>query len=879
MRIALAGLIVACGLLACVTALQPVHLDTEIIYGFLDGGDVWLGTARSGIFVVDLTSGATHQMVEGRDIPLNSTTCGASAFGRIWLGSDKGLWVRRVSDAHWTLIESALLPSTSVKCLEVQGSFLWVGTNKGVARYSSEADSWRTYTTADGLSDNWVLSMDYDGESMWFGTIRGGVSRLRLEADDWKAWGKKDGLPSDTVFSVSASSDYVLIGTTTGAAILHRSNGSWMAYTEESLGSPTVFSSLLEPQQGLAWIGTGKGLCILNPLSGEAKLIGKVGEIDLGRINGLADIGGAVWVMRGPTYWFAHKTTGFLGYEKATSKWVRPVVVDVLVDQSGYGPGDGKRFIVQCNEPLEGETTFVVESLAGRVVHSGVLGPRVDRVDWDAYYWVGDFSELKVRGNFTVKVRIGDVVATSFATTIDNEILLKECGELIYEFLRYMRCGVAHEFRGVACHLDDGVWPNGSHVDVTGGWHCAGIWGGKWSEYHTYVLFNLLLAFGVRSDFFGGIDRDGDGLPDILGEAMWGCDFLLKMQEVDGSIYHEVEKVEVTDNIIGTADDRKVLGEMSTYNGLLAVAGLAGTSALVRDRYPDDAARYLEGALKSFDYYRRQAGPTLGGSLNGATMALACAQLGKATGNQSYTEIAEWSVNQTLRLPFQGYYGPFVPCALGFYLELNPSTVWRQGIVDYIVDMARSRVSADLSASNPHLPFEIPTWALYIMDPWAAEVLFAYRLTGNRTYLDHALGLIDCHLGVNPYGICMLEGTGTFNPPGYTSSFISPSNPRGAVPGSIPQGIYTFQGRPYYQMSLNPHYETGETWLINTNFLQSISLLPPDTAEYPIEVPELSIDASWAAMLMVAVGLDFGSSLVAALRKRRGSQVAVPESH
>ncbi len=819
-----------------VAGMGPVYVGQDLFYGFPDGDDLWLGAGKDGIFVADLASGTVRHLWEGAGLPVNSTTCGVSAFGRVWVGSQNGLFAREASGI-WSRVGVNELPSQTINCLAVQGSYLWVGTNRGAARYNSANGAWKVFTVADGLSDNWVLSMSVFHDKVFFGTMRGGVSEFDTSLGTWRSWNKENGLISNTVFSVSASADYIFAGTTSGLSVFCKHCPGWVSY-DSDLPSPSVYATLWDSELDQGWIGTGNGLAIWHPSNMSVQPIRKVGEIELGRVNGLAVAQGTVWLMRTTNWWFRHKTTGVLGFDKASSSWLRPIILDVLIDQSGYGPGDRKGFIVQANEPIEGEGRFFVESMSGRVVFSGVLAPRYDRADWDAYYWSGDFTSLQVRGNFTIRVELGQWTARSPRFEMDNEILLEECGELIYEWLRYMRCGVAHEYRPKPCHLDDGVLPNGTHIDATGGWHCAGIWGGKYSEYDTYVLFNLLLAYDVRPDFFGSIDRDGNGLADILDEAMWGCEFLLKMQVENGSIYHEVEKVEQTDGIIGTSDDRKILGWVPTYNGLLAVAGLAGTSALVSERYPEDAARYLAGALRSFSYYGSLVRAGLGSSLNGAAMVLACAQLYRATSNQTFLELAERSCDATVLMPYSDYYGPFVPCALGYYVEINPQTALRDAVTRYIVGLADDRVRADTAESNPHQPFEIPTWALYIMDPWAAEVLFAYRLTGNRTYLDHALKLIDCHLGVNPYAICMLEGTGTINPPGYTSSFASPQNPRGAVPGSIPQGIYFLMGKPFYEMSIQPHYETGETWDINTNFIQAISLLPRDQAQYPLEVPE-----------------------------------------
>ena len=840
--------------LPAVAALKAVHIGHDLFYGFADGDDLWLGAGNEGVFLASPVSGDVRHLVEGMGIPVNSTTCGVSAFGRIWLGSSGGLYELDGSGA-WSRVGVEHLPSQTINCLAVQGRLLWIGTNRGVARYDPEAGSWQVYGQADGLSDAWVISICVSGDLVVFGTMRGGVCELNTSSNTWRSWKKQDGLVSNTVFSVSASPEYILAGTTSGLSVFCRRCSAWVNY-DSVLPSSSVFATLWDSELGQGWIGTGKGLAIWYPSNMSIHTIAKVGEIELGRVNSLWEARGMVWVTRATNQWFHYKTTGVIGFNRTSSTWLRPILLDVLVDQAGYGPGDGKRFIVQSNEPIEGEGTFFVETPSGRVVYWGVLGSRLDRADWDAYYWPGDFTPLERRGNFTIRAEIGGWSARSPRFEIDNEVLLQECGELIYEFLRYMRCGYSDSQTGWTtwlrsprpCHLDDGVLPNGTHIDATGGWHCAGLWGGKYSEYHTYVLFNLLLAYDVRSDFFGAIDRDGNGLADILDEAMWGCDFLLKMQAENGSIYHEVEKVEQTDGIIGTSDDRKILGWVPTHNGLLAVAGLAGTSALVSERYPEDAARYLAGALRSFGYYASLVRGGLGSSVVGAAMVLACAQLYRATGNGTYLELAEGSCNATVLMRYSEYYGPFVPCALGYYLELNPKTALRDVVARYIVGRADDRVRADTAASNPHLPFEIPTWSLYIMDPWAAEVLFAYRLTGNRTYLDHALKLIDCHLGVNPYGMCFLEGAGTINPPSYASHFRSYANPRAAVPGSIPyRGLYFLYGKPFY--------EEGETWLINTNFLQAISLLPRDQAQYPLEVGErlaVGFAVATACLLLLA---------------------------
>jgi ligand-binding sensor domain-containing protein len=53
---------------------------------------------------------------------------------------------------------------------------LWFGTSGGVSRFDGRG--WTAYTTADGLTHDWVASITRapDG-ALWFGTVGGGISR------------------------------------------------------------------------------------------------------------------------------------------------------------------------------------------------------------------------------------------------------------------------------------------------------------------------------------------------------------------------------------------------------------------------------------------------------------------------------------------------------------------------------------------------------------------------------------------------------------------------------------------------------------------------------------------------------------------------------
>ncbi len=837
-------------ILPLVQGIEPIQIDQGVFQVFADGDSLWFTTKDQGSFTVSPSHGTKEHLVAPTELPTNKITCGVQALGRVWLGSEDGLFYSEAGQLSWSEVDTENLPSTRINCLEGNEESLWVGTPGGAAEL--ENGTWREYGKSDGLSDTMIMDIELHGEDVWFGTIRGGVNRYGQTDGTWQSWNTDKGLISNTVFSVSCSDTHAFIATASGFSVLNLDSSEITNYGSDKLPSSSVTCSAWCGELGQAWIGTGKGIAIWSQGQENLTVIEDVGKIELGKIHDLEVLNGAIWATRSNTEWYYHQTTGALCFDLSQSKWIRPTFLDVLIDQAGYSPGHPKSFMVQSNKPLEDTGSFRVVSGAGNQVYTGVLGQRVDREDWDAYYWKGNFTRLERRGNFSIQVSIGEAHGESYRFEIDNDVLLDECGELIYDFLTYMKCGVTIPgYRTKACHLDDAVLPNGTHIDATGGWHCAGLWGGKYSRYHTYVLFNLLFARDMRPSFYQEIDRDGDGMSDILNHAMWGCDYLTKMQLNNGSIYHEVRKIEITDGIIGTKDDRPIREWAITRDGLLAVAGWAGTSALVEERYPQKALKYLQAAERSFSLYGRRVSTGPRNSVETAAMLLACIQMHRATGNVTYLELAEDYCNITLTMDYSRYYGPFVPCVLGYYLEMNPSTQYSQGIMDYIVNHAEKRISRDLAPDDDLRPFGVPTFRTARMSPEAAPALFAYKYTGNSPYLEYALGVLGCHLGINPYGICMLEGTGTRNPPGYANDYAlahsnvnpytkaNPDNPGGAHPGAIPQGIKFIDGKPWYETSTNPGCGTGETWLINTNFLQPVVLIPRDDGNYPLEVGEM----------------------------------------
>ncbi|MEK7250677.1 MAG: glycoside hydrolase family 9 protein, partial [Bacteroidota bacterium] len=128
--------------------------------------------------------------------------------------------------------------------------------------------------------------------------------------------------------------------------------------------------------------------------------------------------------------------------------------------------------------------------------------------------------------------------------------------DFLLNYMRQQRCGY-NPFLKDSCHTRDGYiiyHPalDSAFIDVVGGWHDA-------SDYLQYVttsanaVFQMLFAYQQNPKAFG--DRfnaaglpGSNGIPDVLDEAKWGLDWLVKMNPSKDLMFNQV------------ADDRDHLG-------------------------------------------------------------------------------------------------------------------------------------------------------------------------------------------------------------------------------------------------------------------------------------------------------------------------------
>lgn len=219
-----------------------------------------------------------------------------------------------------------------------------------------------------------------------------------------------------------------------------------------------------------------------------------------------------------------------------TTAWIR-------INQLGYTPGGVKVAVLGAKDGAIVRSFTLCEAVSGKVVYEGKTGD--DFGAWGPFIhsWRLAFTGFHKNGTYYLKAgaarspefRIGDDV---YAGTAD----------FCLQYMRQQRCGY-NPFLRDSCHRDDGFtvygpMPDGTHIDARGGWHDA-------TDYLQYVTtsanatYHLLAAYRDFAPVFADqhLASGDDGknkVADVLDEARWGLDWLLRMHPADDQMFNQI---------------------------------------------------------------------------------------------------------------------------------------------------------------------------------------------------------------------------------------------------------------------------------------------------------------------------------------------------
>lgn len=300
----------------------------------------------------------------------------------------------------------------------------------------------------------------------------------------------------------------------------------------------------------------------------------------------------------------------------------------IVVDQFGYRP-DAKKIAVirnpqqgfDANESYSPGTSFSVINtntnnveLTGNAVvwNNGATDPS----SGDKAWWF-DFSALTTPGEYYILDATNNTKSFNFiiANDVYNEVL-KQAMRVWF----YQRSGFAK-----TTPFADAAWQDGaSHIgplqdkncrdyqtpndpasekDVHGGWYDAGDLN-KYTPWTSNYVVELLRAYTEKPTVWTddyNIPESGNGVPDILDEAKWGIDHLLRMQNNDGSVIAVVSADGASPPSAATAPS--LYGGENTVSALTAAGAFAFASIVFESEGNQDYAdTLLNRAIKAWDW-------------------------------------------------------------------------------------------------------------------------------------------------------------------------------------------------------------------------------------------------------------------------------------
>lgn len=456
---------------------------------------------------------------------------------------------------------------------------------------------------------------------------------------------------------------------------------------------------------------------------------------------------------------------------------------NIKINQVGYDVFNQKRFVIPYNQ---GDMFKVINVANGEVVYKGALLNQTQNSMTGETNYYGDFTNIMEPGSYKVITQMGGTSQNFYI----GQNLYKNVANDTLKFFSIQRCGQAldiEKFGNLAhdvCHNDLAIiYENPSNIiDVTGGWHDAGDYG-RYVQTGAKALFDLMFAYMYNPTSFGdniGIAESDNGIPDVLDEARYELEWLMKMQGENGEVYSKA----VTPNFaedISPEDDKQqiyVLTPETTAAGDF-VSAMAMASIIYEDFDKEFSKQCLEKAQKTWKYLENTS--YLVAELNPGDINAGLYRDDKDTDERFFASIAMWiatkedaylnkavelfssdqNVAKGVSYTDVGAYGAY------YYLQdddAKNNQEFYSGVLNCLLN------EADVYANNAKLDGYNSSVITY---GWGSNgemlnngiiMMFAFDITKNEIYRQMAVEQLNYIFGKNSLNMTFLVGYGTNYP-------------------------------------------------------------------------------------------------------------------
>jgi hypothetical protein len=517
--------------------------------------------------------------------------------------------------------------------------------------------------------------------------------------------------------------------------------------------------------------------------------------------------------------------------------------IHIRINQLGYLPSDTKVAVVFSKNTVK-ENFQIINQATGKVALE-IKPERLQTNEWGGFlYWEADFSQVTEPGAYFLQGKKSKTQSSVFP--IGEEAYTGQ-QESLLEFMRQQRCGY-NPTLDMVCHEKDGrtffgPMADSTYVDLSGGWHDAGDQL-KYLVTSSYATGHMLMAYELYPDRFedkvNALGQAGaNGIPDVLDEAKWGLDWILKMHPAPDQLFHQVAddrdhrgfKIPNKDNADygwGANSYRaayfatgKPQGLMKYQSEATGVANLAGRSAAAlalasriweKDLKDQEfAGTCRKAAISLYQMGRKQEGYQQGNSYGAPyryneetwadDMEWAAAELYKTTKDKNYLEQAKkyamlsntadsWTVKDSAS-HYQLY--PFINMG-HFALHGVVDGDFQKTLEGYYLDGIKYTLKR--AQQNPfHVGVPFIWCSNNLLTSLATQVILYEKMSGDKQFEPFLNAQRDWLFGRNPWGTSMFtrmpEG-GEYPVEVHTAPYVllGMQVPGGLVDGPVYTSIY-----------------------------------------------------------------------------------------
>lgn len=470
------------------------------------------------------------------------------------------------------------------------------------------------------------------------------------------------------------------------------------------------------------------------------------------------------------------------------------VTYQIRLNQAGFLPNAIKRAAVINTQADSFE--IKTADLTATVYHGQCL-PEASWSSSEEQVRIADFTLLQTPGSYVVVVEgMGksvpftireDVFAPLSKASIKAFYFNRASTALLSQHAGVYARAAGHPDTAVIVHPSaaSATRPAGTVISTPYGWYDAG-------DYNKYIVnsgisvFTLLSAYETYPSYFDtlelNIPESGNGIPDILDEALWNIRWMMTMQDTaDGGVYHKTTEASFSSFVMPVqVTSKRYVAAKGTAATLDFAAVMAMTARIYKDYMPELAEEALQKSKKAWQWAKDHPNVRFTNPLSsGGYPALSTGEYGDG----SFADEFAWCAAELYVTTKEvHYYNEFKLESSTFDVP-GWGNVRTLGLLSLVVNRKFLTTEADTTLAKNKLislingarnnmitsPYRIIGDYFY----WGGNngyanrgmlLMQAFSLTGDAGYFNAAVSTLDYLLGRNATQYCFVTGIGTKRP-------------------------------------------------------------------------------------------------------------------